>query len=65
LITELKNFDSTDRNHKHLYEIEILNSLFDVRFSLFRKYTGFKSFLEISENTFLTESLKYITPTFL
>ena len=51
--------------NKKLFEQDIFEGLFDVRFSLFRKYTGFKSFLEISENHVLTESIKYITPGFI
>ena len=45
------------------YEQEIVNTLFDPRFDLFKKYS-FKSFLEISESDLLMESFQYITPSF-
>ncbi len=65
LITQLDNFDNLNNQHLRNYELAILDSLFDQRFSLFRKFTGFKNFLEIAENHMLAESIKYITPNFL
>lgn len=65
LVSELNHIDDSSNKTLQEFEQDVLESLFDVWFSLFRKYTGFKSFLEISENHVLTESIKYITPNFI
>jgi hypothetical protein len=46
------------------FEYEIVNSLTDQRFELFSKYC-FKSFLALSEDKLLVDSIRYITPNFL
>jgi hypothetical protein len=43
------------------YETEIMESLFDIRFDLFRKY-AIESLAEICANEELIRSFKYITP---
>jgi hypothetical protein len=61
LITKLDQIDFSENSEVGQYQSEILESLFDIRMDLFRKY-AITSLQEICVNEELIRSFKYITP---
>ena len=64
LNTVIKSKNLEGDSHQDQYDYDLMESLFDVRFELWTKYS-ISAFGEIAANKILLDSFKFLTPNFM